>query len=242
MKTNIICHSTNRFVCYLVLLLVSGLSARGQQKQILAHGYSSEPGLTQKSHWRLKTSATSLSTRVEFYDDKGEQLYEETLEGHYLKLTNRTQRELDRLLQELMSGQLLSTRVKAQPLPIRDLPTDANARSASQLQLQLVNPQASIASPVYLCLNQSGSVYIHIENPQRQQTTVWLTDGGTRYYEDNFRDASYYKFLDVSALAGGSYYIKVRRKGLQETYQLNLSPKQCAYQRQPQLISQTYIP
>ena len=73
-----------------------------------------------KPYWQVSTDVSTRNTAILFMDENQQVIYKEVLPQQYVKLTSRNRRFLDRFLTRLTSNQLVSNRLKTNPIPAND--------------------------------------------------------------------------------------------------------------------------
>src|SRR5437870_2600633 len=68
------------------------------------------------AYWRVKTNAQARHTTIQFFNAKQELIYQETLAGQYIKLSERNARLLDSTLHRLVTNRLLGDQIKTYSL------------------------------------------------------------------------------------------------------------------------------
>lgn len=194
----------------LVLLVFIGLmpakSVQGQAWE--GAGRSPEATEQTQGYWRLKTNVADRSTSIRFYSPTDELLYEEEWPGKWVKLTAKNRKYLDRLLAQLMSRNLVASRIETLPLPA--VPTRNESDNRIELSGTSNNTLAS-PSPVFAYVNRSGQLYLAVDNPSRLRCKVSVTDAnGLSLYEEFTYLDQYRKWLDISNLAQSSIQLVVR--------------------------------
>ena len=165
-------------------------------------------------------------------------IYQESLPEKWVKPTRRNRRQFDQLLTDLMTHQLVTTRIKTETLP----------KLLPESRLPLLEPGADLhrsasgkATPymVHALVNQAGRLRLVVDSPLRQRYKIELTDErGKLYYEEVNNLAHYRRWLDVSALGTGAYSLVVRIDGQQVRYELNNGQARRLYELEALAVNQ----
>lgn len=137
-----------------------------------------------------------------------------------MKPTPHNRRQFDRLLQQLLGHQLVSTRINTKALPtLLPPPRLPLPELAAHHELKVPGEEKRYTISAYV--NQAGVIRLLIDSPLRWRYKIELTDkyGELKYQEFN-NLAHYRRWLDVSALGSGSYLLLVRIDGQDIRYEL----------------------
>lgn len=152
-----------------------------------------------RGYWRLNTLVSTHTTQVQFFSPTHQLLYEERMPGRWVSLTRKNQKQFDQLLDQLVSNQLLTTRIKTAPLP------------ASADELIPADPaQAAMAQSVRATTNSRGELFLAIDNPAYASINVLVMDRDQPVYEESASKGQYRRKLDLSAIDGKECRLLVR--------------------------------
>ncbi len=152
-----------------------------------------------QGYWQLKTLASTQTTQVQFFGPTHQLLYEERMPGRWVNLTRKNQKQFDQLLDQLVSNQLLTTRIKTAPLPeSADEPIPADPA------------QVATAQSIRATTNSSGELFLAIDNPAYAAINVSVMDGDQPVYNESASKGQYRRKLDLSAIDGRDCRLLVR--------------------------------
>ncbi|GAB4001993.1 hypothetical protein GCM10028807_59530 [Spirosoma daeguense] len=218
---------------YLILLLISSLGftiSRAQTYQTTDQQAAQIDSTN--GYWRLNTQAATRSTRVQFFSPDSRLLYEEILPGKWVSLNRKTQRQFDKLLAQLISNQLVSSRIKTETLP----PTPLELPK-SGLTVTPDNPTNSpmpASYKVHAYVSQSGKLYLVIDNPDRFRYKIKIIDQRNRSLYEEFANLDQYRRrLDVSSLSVDSYQIVIQIGNEPFVYKIKQQTSKTAYSLYP---------
>ena len=217
----------------LVLLV---LAHPGQAQVDKSVGISEETE-SSRGYWRLKTQAATRSTGVQFFGPNGQLLYEEIIPGKWIKLSRKNQKQVDRLLAQLVANQLVTSRIRTELLPatpVEPLIPNGAARSNS-------TPNSSPGSAAYLVhayVNQSGKLYVVVNNPDRLRYKILVADQRNRsLYEEFTNHDQYRRRLDLSALPQDAFQVIVEIDHRSFLYTVKRQEARFAFTLQPDSVA-----
>jgi hypothetical protein len=150
------------------------------------------------AHWRILTNAATRTTQVQFFGPDQQLLYEEALPEKWIKQSKKTQKQLDKLLSQILANQLLIARLKTESLPPKlpdPAPSNLNALPDSSSNSESYSVHASI--------NADAKLYIVVDNPSQFRYKIEVVDHKERSVYQEFTSHDHYRRrLDVSALPG----------------------------------------
>ena len=159
-------------------------------------------------------------TVIQFFAPNRQLIYQEMLPERWVKPTRHNRQQFDRLLQDLLAHQLVTTRIKTERLPtLLPKPRIPLFQPGADREPNASGQEAPYAVSAYV--NQSGKLRILVDSPFSQPYKIALTDelGHMQYLEFN-RIAHYCRWIDVSALGSGSYSLVVHIAGEDVRYTL----------------------
>lgn len=171
-----------------------------------------------RGYWRLNTLASTHTTQVQFFSPTHQLLYEERMPGRWVSLTRKNQKQFDRLLDQLLSNQLLTTRIKSYPLPeSADEPIPADLA------------QAATAQSIRATTNSTGELLLAIDNPAYAPINVSVMDGDRAVYKESVSKDKYRRKLDLSAIDGNACRLLVRLDNQLVVYRVSRPATSSAY-------------
>jgi hypothetical protein len=171
-----------------------------------------------RGYWRLNTLASTHTTQVQFFSPTHQLLYEERMPGRWVSLTRKNQKQFDQLLDQLVSNQLVTTRIKTAPLPeSADEPIPADPA------------QAVTAQSIRVTTNARGELFLAIDNPAYAAINVSVMDRDQAVYEEAARKGQYRRKLDVSAVDGDACRLLVRLANRLVVYRISRPTTPSAY-------------
>lgn len=171
-----------------------------------------------RGYWRLNTLASTQTTQVQFFSPSHQLLYEERMPGRWVNLTRKNQKQFDQLLDQLVSNQLLTTRIKTAPLP------------ESADEPILADPaQVAMAQSIRVTTNSRGELFLAIDNPSYASISVSVMDRDQAVYEESVNKGQYRRKLDVSAIDGNACRLLVRLNNRLVVYRMSRPATPSAY-------------
>ncbi len=171
-----------------------------------------------RGYWRLNTLASTQTTQVQFFSPAHQLLYEERMPGRWVNLTRKNQKQFDQLLDQLVSNQLLATRIKTTPL----------LESADELIPADPVPVAT-AQSIRATTNSRGELFLAIDNPAYAAINVSVMDRDQALYEESASKGQYRRKLDVSAVDGDACRLLVRLNNQLVVYRISRPATPSAY-------------
>ncbi|WP_288426105.1 hypothetical protein [uncultured Spirosoma sp.] len=171
-----------------------------------------------RGYWRLNTLASTQTTQVQFFSPAHQLLYEERMSGRWVNLTRKNQKQFDQLLDQLVSNQLLATRIKTTQLP----------ESADELIPADLVPVAT-AQSIRATTNSRGELFLAIDNPAYAAINVSVMDRDQALYEESASKGQYRRKLDVSAVDGDACRLLVRLNNQLVVYRISRPATPSAY-------------
>ena len=182
-----------------------------------------------EGYWRLKTQAATRSTRVQFYGPDHQLLYEEIIPGKWVDLNHKNQKRFDQLLTQLVTNQLVASRITTEDLPA--LP-DESIPSSTPKPPGLATNYNPVATSylVHAYVNQTGKLYLIVNNPERLRYKVSVIDHRKwPLYEEFTNQNRYRQRLDLSALHSTTYQVIIQIDNKPFVYQISRRPDTLVY-------------
>ncbi|GAB3899100.1 hypothetical protein GCM10028803_19630 [Larkinella knui] len=182
-----------------------------------------------KGYWKIQTDFASQQTRIRFFNSQHEPIYQENLAGRYVKLTNRTIRLFDSMLERLLTNQLLSAEVKSHELVasstgVPDYAVSAPLTHPISTSYVLASPTESLeTNPLRtdVSISSTGKLKIHAVNLRQEPVLVTiLDDQGRSIFKQKTVAPTYNRTLNLSQLQEGTFRFEVI--GLQKKYYYRL--------------------
>lgn len=171
-----------------------------------------------RGYWRLNTLASTHTTQVQFFGPTHQLLYEERMPGRWVNLTRKNQKQFDQLLDQLVSNQLLTTRIKTAPLP----------ESADEL-IPADPAQVATAQSIRATTNSRGELFLAIDNPAYTSIDIAVMDGDQPVYKESASKGQYRRKLDLSAIDGKACRLLVRLANRLVVYRVSRPATPSAY-------------
>ncbi|GAB4050317.1 hypothetical protein GCM10028810_44270 [Spirosoma litoris] len=185
-----------------------------------------------RGYWQLTTQASTRSTIVQFFGPDRHLLYEEIMPEKWVKLSRKNQKQFDQLLAKLVANQLLTDRIKTEALP----PTPAEPKMPNVSVKTNASSYANSTVNSYLVhayINQTGKLYLIVDNPDRYRYMVKVIDqGGQSLYEEFTNHDRYRRRLDLSSLPNDAYQVVVQINNKPFVYKLKRHANRMAYSLQ----------
>ncbi|QMW03992.1 hypothetical protein [Spirosoma foliorum] len=185
-----------------------------------------------RGYWQLTTQASTRSTMVQFFGPDHHLLYEEIMPEKWVKLSRRNQKQFDQLLAKLVANQLLTDRIKTEALP--PTPTEPEQPRVSVKASTSSYANSTVNSYlVHAYINQTGKLYLIVDNPDRYRYMVKVIDqGGQSLYEEFTNHDRYRRRLDLSSLPNDAYQVVVQIDNKPFVYKLKRQTNRMAYSLQ----------
>ncbi|GAB3336155.1 hypothetical protein GCM10027299_45890 [Larkinella ripae] len=182
-----------------------------------------------KAYWKIQTDFSSQNTLIRFFNNRHEPIYQETLPGRYVKLTNRNIRLFDEMLQRLLTNQLVSAEVKSHELmaastgvPYHVISVPSSKPVSTSYFLAPVTEPLNI-SPMRsdVAISDAGKLKVHAVNLLEEPMLVTLLDDQGRYiFKEKVALSHYSRTLNVTQLPEGRFRFEV--SGAQKDYSYRL--------------------
>ncbi|GAB3936488.1 hypothetical protein [Larkinella terrae] len=182
-----------------------------------------------KAYWKIQTDAASQQTKIRFFNSHHEPIYQETLSGRYVKLTDHNIRLFDSMLQRLLTNQLLSAEVKSHELvaTTTGVPNHVTSTplskpvSTSYVLASLNEPLETNPLRSDVAINTDGRMKIQVVNLRQEPMLVMILDDQGRYiFKEKSTLTHYVRNLNLTQLAEGKFRVEV--SGVQKSYNYKL--------------------
>lgn len=189
------------WLCFAVLFFLQ-INVQAQSYRLAGAKVEND---SSNAHWRILTNAATRHTQVQFFGPDQQLLYEEALPEKWIKQNRKTQKQLDKLLSQILANQLLIARLKTEDLPPKlpdPVPAYLNASQDSSSN--------SASYSVHANINAEAKLYIVVNNPDRFRYKIEVLDHMERSVYKEFTSHDHYRRrLDVSPLPGDSLRVIV---------------------------------
>ena len=181
----------------------------------------------EKGRWQVYTQAASRNTIIQFYGSDENLIYEEILPEKWVKLTRKNQIKLDKLLEQVLSNQLLISRLRTQALPPAPrLPTKSTNN-------QIVD-SAAVSYVVNAFVSGEGKVHIAVNNPEQLRYMIQILDDRKRtvYQEFSNRDEFRRRF-DITAIQTSELEVIIEINKKRHVYHVKRQDMKALYSIEP---------
>jgi ribosomal protein L18 len=192
----------------------------------------------QKGYWRLRTQYSTRRTIVQIFNSEKRLVYQEQLQGRYLKLNRKNTQMLDKLCDRLLDNQLVASSMKAVDIPEEVTPTlYGTLAPANDLTSTVVLPLNTATLQANAIFTKAGKLKALFINPTKQKITIQLIDkNGESVYTEASYLPQYSRNFELSDLPAGVYTFKI--KGSQEHYVRQLRVRYQSRQFLPEWVLQ----
>lgn len=173
------------------------------------------PAGPSNGYWRLHTEAGSRTTVVRFYRADNQLLYEESMGNRYVRLTKRNVARLDNMLNRLVSGTLIASSVKAQPMNEVSAESAIRTRADATRQVATVSPTnkkgyAIDATGYYQA--RFNRLFLTVVNPDRHRMDIMLLDEQKHLhlFWETDNGPEYMRRLSLTELPAGHYTLVIK--------------------------------
>ncbi|RRB07559.1 hypothetical protein [Larkinella rosea] len=183
-----------------------------------------------KAYWKIQTDFSSQQTKIRFFNNQNEPIYQETLSGRYVKLTDRNIRLFDSMLQRLLNNQLLLPEVKSHELmatttgvPYYTVSTPVSKPVSTSYVLASLNEPLE-ANPLRsdIAINNNGRLKIQVVNLFQEPLLVTVVDDqGRHVFKEKAAMMYYTRTLNLTQLAEGKFRVEVA--GARKIYNYRLT-------------------
>ena len=213
---------------------ITGMSVDYEAKLVFSKGYGvvSQPNPynqhtrpdSSKGYWKLHTDYNTRMTHVRFYSSQNELLYQEKIKDRYIKLTKRTIRQFDNLLNRLVARNLVVGRVKSYDILVSNqwnaIPQPASSRLEES---SMPAPVASSLPTIDLQVVSNTQVRLSYLNPASKQLLITIANESYEYfYKRKSTLKEYAGLLNISHLPSGTYRFEVDGGKKVAQYQLTI--------------------
>ena len=168
-----------------------------------------------KGYWQLFTDAATRTTRVKFFDANKHLLYEEVIPNKYIKLTNRNINKLNQTFDLVTRNDLVSTKVKANPL-LTFRSNRLTTRYGSSHHYPCQVSSSSLPEPVSdiklntFSVSNTSKFYLAFQNPGRKRIKIYLLNKAKQIlYSESVNTANYKRQFNLVGLHTGKYTLVV---------------------------------
>lgn len=192
-----------------------------------------------KPYWKIQTDFASQKTLVRFFNNKHEPIYQETLAGRYVKLTNRNIRLFDSMLERLVTNQLLSAEVRSHELvpssPGTSEQVVATSMSTPVTTVRILDSPKEVEEfgPMRsdLSISSTGKLKMHVLNLLEKPVLIKLTDDqGRQVFKEKSTLLNYNRTLNLARLPEGRFRLEVDSPQTDYTYRLLIQDNPRTYQ------------
>jgi hypothetical protein len=190
----------------ILLLAVACLFATNSAAQNEA--YYREP-THPKGHWKLFTDHRTRNTTITFFSADQQMLYQETLPGQYIKLTDRNRQIIDQAFNQFMQNQLIGGHIKASLLPV-ELPQKAKRAAGRPATVDpgIATTHAIRANAFFI--ENTARLKILFDNPTRRKINISLRDPSDwDVFTDCVSSSKYHRNLDLTGMRKGTYTLTI---------------------------------
>lgn len=200
-------------------LLLTKAIVFGQPGQYYQHAGSD----SSQGYWKLYTDYSTRMTRVSFYSGQDELLYQEKIKDRYIKLSKRTIRQFDQLLNRLVDRNLVVGQVKSHDLLVSNQWVAIPKRSGSRFDEETIIPVAvALKAPtVNLEVVSNNQLKLSYLNPASERLLITLANESYEFfYKKQSTEKEYAGLLNLSHLPNGTYRLEVDGEKKTVKYQL----------------------
>lgn len=178
-----------------------------------------------KGYWKLYTDYNTRMTHVRSYSSQDDLLYQEKIKDRYIKLTKRTIRQFDNLLNRLVARNLVVGRVKSYAILVSNQ-WNAIPQPVSSLLEEETSSLAPITSSlptIDLQVVSTTQVRLSYLNPASKQLLITIANESYEYfYKRKSTLKEYAGLLNISHLPSGTYRFEVDGGKKVAQYQLTI--------------------
>jgi hypothetical protein len=166
------------------------------EAQSVARGHLTIEPDSSSSYWRILTDAESRTSRVQFFKNDSELLYQEELPEKWIKQNRKNRRNLDKLLSDVLANQLIIKTLKTETLPY--VPRRSSSVTSGLQPGDSSNSQYAIKSYI----NPEGKLYVIVDNPEQMRYKIEIIDGRAKNIYQEFSNIDHYRRrLDISPVS-----------------------------------------
>jgi hypothetical protein len=204
-----------------------------------------DPAFPEKGHWQIVTDPAANNTVIKFYDGQKNQIYEETISGKYIKLTDRNIARINKTFDQIAGKTMVLAQVKSDPF------TSPAFRKLSyrHLKKRSLTEKESTKS----ALNSASRLKVHafqyyptarfelnFQNPAQERLIIKVFNkvGQSVYHESSCR-MHYKRSFDFEGMANGMYKLVVTTANgkFKYTKQIEIKPQTKPFpEKQPEPI------
>lgn len=163
-----------------------------------------------QGYWKLHTDHSSRNTIIRLYNNDNELVYEETMPGQYIKLTDKTVSQINETLQLVASNKLILSKVKTYSLADSYRSPETLAEELPALVPAEVSKEyARVGLSIYT-LKTPRKLIVRYTNPTRRRLMVGLRDESGRLLFSEYTNNEQQSFkIDMSDLKMGKYTVSI---------------------------------
>ncbi|MFC5407914.1 hypothetical protein ACFPMF_01240 [Larkinella bovis] len=209
--------------CFMLFagLLLAGFSAHSQPD------YYTKTDSSQ-AYWKVQTDFTSQQTVIRFFNRHREPIYQETLAGRYVKLTDRNIRLFDEMLHRLLTNQLLSAEVRSHdllasgsvlPYYVASAPLSTPVTPVATSYIRTSTKESFETNPLRsdVGISNTGKLRLLVMNLLEKPVLVTLIDDAGRHiFKEKETQLSYNRTLNLTQLPAGKFRLDI--SGSQRDY------------------------
>jgi len=181
-----------------------------------------------KGHWKLTTNYATRSTVIRFYNHENRVIYEETLPGKYIKLTDRNIETINQTFTRLVESRLVMDEVKPITLPKENSSAAYQANASShdfpEEKASVVNIDKRIGITFFKIGDQRAFKLI-FKNPSEDNVHIHIrNEAGELVYKELVKNARVYnRRFDLSRLEDGIYTFEITNAREKRFYRVRLN-------------------
>lgn len=211
---------------------------------LLLHPHAGQAQIDQRAqidstrgYWRLNTQAATRNTLIQFFGPNHQLLYVENLPEKWVKLSRKNQKQFDQLLAQLLTNQLVTSRIKTEILPpTPELPAPPRVSASANSPQNL--PSTAASYRVHAYVNPAGKLYLIVDNPDHLRYKIWVADQKDRtLYEEFTNHDQYRRRLDLSALPTDLHQVTVQIDNKPFIYKIRRQDTGFAYSIQSESVN-----
>jgi hypothetical protein len=216
----------------LASMFVAGIALIGNWSTALAQNgeYYRSPVVADKGHWQLSTNYITRSTVIRFYDREERVIYEETLPGKYIKLTEQNMETIDQAFNRLMNNRLVLDEVTPIALPEANFTASSRAHTLSRdlpAEPTAVASNAKRLGITFFKLIHRRAFKLVFINPFEDNVFIRLKNelGEAVYNEVAEHAKEYSRVFDLSSLEDGIYTFEIANTHEKQSRRVRLSSR-----------------
>ncbi|GAB3882369.1 hypothetical protein [Spirosoma agri] len=194
--------------------LLSQLPLLAQTDHASSTAHSGHPDST-GAYWKLKTDYKTRTTGIQFFNTQHQLIYEEKLPGRYVKLTKRTVRVFDELLDGLANRRLLDPQIESHDLLANNPAQFARHSKTSAHIAGTIANSPDLNESVFTAnsaVTDLGKLILYCTNPDKVPVYVTLSseDQQTDFFNERSKAVDYTRYFDINQLPAGTYRLNIK--------------------------------